>query len=88
MSEEARQSLRLSLRGISKEEMAIRRQATFIEIMETEENYVKDLQLGVEVRTLFYARRYANALKNAIETGFPLFFGTNTPNSRRSASPC
>lgn len=34
--------------GISTEEMALRRQATFLEILQTEENYVKDLELVIE----------------------------------------
>ena len=57
MSSPVRQSMRLSLRGISSEEMALRRQATFAEILQTEENYVKDLQLVIDVRhlaTLFH----------------------------------
>ena len=49
MAKEARQSLRQSLMGISTEEMALRRQATFLEILQTEENYVKDLELVIEV---------------------------------------
>lgn len=54
MSKESRLSLRQSLMGISPEELSLRRQATFLEILTTEENYVNDLQLVINVRPLFY----------------------------------
>jgi hypothetical protein len=57
MTAPIRQSLRQSLLGMSTEERSFRRQSIFLEILDTETNYINDLQLVIEVRTLDLPRR-------------------------------
>lgn len=52
MATPQRQSLRQSLLGCTTEEITLRRQTIFLEILQTEENYVRDLQLVGEVRSM------------------------------------
>lgn len=84
--------MRLSLRGMSSEEMALRRQATFAEILQTEENYVKDLQLVIDVRAfpaLFWSPRLsAHWLETQRTRTIKLHPLTNTPLALCPSFPC